>query len=229
MNKDKTPELQGLVLNDVAPLSIGISDAKGVMEVFIERNSKIPLEVVQNNWVTHKDNQENASIEVYEGERAMAADNVLLGQFVLEGIPLKKAGEVKFQFKVNVDKDGILKVNAECLNNGKKCGKTIKHRQGYLTEEAVDKLLDEARKYKEEDKENLKRVNDRRYQQLKAEKLQMECQYSKEMRMLAQRQENYTEEILKRDQEYESMKNTLYSSLSYKFYVISRSPEIKLI
>ena len=106
MNKDKSPQLQDLVLNDVAPLSIGMSDVKGVMNVFIKRNSKIPLEVTQNDWV-NLENQETASIEVYEGERAMVQDNVLLGKFLLEGVPRRKAGEVKFKFTFKVDKDGI--------------------------------------------------------------------------------------------------------------------------
>ena len=209
LNNDKSPQLQGLVLNDVTPLSIGKSDYLGVMKVFIPRNSKIPIKVTQRNWTTIKDNQTSVCIQVYEGERAMCEDNVHLGKFVLEGLPPKKKGEVKIQHTFYVDKDGILTVNSICQDNGNECGTTIKHRQGYLTEEAVDKLLDESRKFKEEDKENLKRVNDRRYQQLKAEKLKIETQYSTEMQMLAQRQANYTEEILKRDKEYENMKNNM--------------------
>ena len=118
LNNDKSQKLQDLVLNDVTPLSLGQVDCHGVMKVFIKRNTKIPVTVTQR-WETSKDNQKACSFMVYEGERAIAEDNIYLGKFVLEGIPPKKKGEVKFDNTFAIDKDGILNVKSICIENGK--------------------------------------------------------------------------------------------------------------
>lgn len=223
LKKDKCEKLSQIVFNDVTPLSIGMSDAEGVFKVFIKRNTPIPTENVQDNWCTKHDNQENAKIEVssfffvfindnvkvFEGERAMAEDNVFLGKFVLEGLPLKPAGEAKLKHTFTLDADGILTVKSVSICNGVENGTTIKHRQGHLTEEAVDLLVDEARKYKEEDKANAAQASDRRFQQIKAEQKRNQAVHEHNVLLLAERKKQYTEELEKRDKEFESMQNNV--------------------
>jgi len=145
-----TEEVQNMLLLDVAPLSLGIEMAGGMMQKLIERNSTIPTNKSQD-FTTAEDYQDHVDIQVYEGERAMVKDNNYLGKFTLQNLPKTLRGVPKIKVTFNVDSNGILEVSAEDTKTHQKGEIQITNEKGRLTQAQIEKMLVDADTYKEDD------------------------------------------------------------------------------
>jgi molecular chaperone DnaK len=143
-------EVHDVLLLDVTPLTLGIETLGGVMTPLVERNTTIPTERKQI-FSTAADNQTAVTISVYQGERKMAADNRLLAQFNLEGIPPAPRGMPQIEVKFDIDANGILHVSAKDLGTGKEQKIQVEQSAG-LTEEEIERRRKEAEAHAEEDK-----------------------------------------------------------------------------
>jgi molecular chaperone DnaK len=143
-------EVQDVLLLDVTPLSLGIETLGGVMTKLVERNTTIPTERKQV-FSTADDNQTAVTIRVFQGEREMCADNRLLGQFNLEGLPPAPRGVPQIEVKFDIDANGILNVSAKDLGTGKEQRVKIEQSSG-LDDEAIERMRKDAELHAEEDK-----------------------------------------------------------------------------
>ncbi len=152
-------EMEDVVLLDVTPLSLGVETLGGVMTKIIERNTTIPTRHSEV-FSTAEDNQSAVDIHILQGERELARDNRSLGRFRLEGIPPAPRGIPQIEVTFDIDANGILNVSAKDKGTGKEQSITISGSTN-LEENEIERMVNEAEKYSDEDKKRRQEIEER--------------------------------------------------------------------
>ena len=151
-----TGDVQGILLLDVTPLSLGVETMGGVMTKMIDRNTTIPTSKTEI-YSTAADNQTSVEINVLQGERELARDNKSLGKFQLTGIPAARRGVPQIEVTFDIDANGIVTVSAKDKGTGKEQQITISGSTA-LSDEEVDRMVKDAEAHAEEDKRQKEEV-----------------------------------------------------------------------
>ncbi len=146
-------ERKDVLLLDVTPLTLGIETEGGVMTAIVEKNTTIPFKA-QKEFSTAADNQPGVQVKVFQGERKMANDNRLLGDFSLDGIPPAPRGTPRIQVTFDIDANGILDVSAREMGTGKQANVRIEQSSG-LSKDEIEKMRRDAEAHSDEDKQKL--------------------------------------------------------------------------
>lgn len=154
-----TGDRTDVLLLDVTPLTLGIETEGGVMTALVERNTTVPVEK-KNVFSTAADNQSAVTVRVFQGDRKMANNNRLLGEFNLEGIPPQPRGVPQIEVKFDIDQNGIVSVSAKELKTGKEASVTIKE-AGALSEDDIEQMRKDAEANAEDDKKQFELVEAR--------------------------------------------------------------------
>lgn len=147
-----TEKTEGILLLDVAPLSLGVAMQGDVFGVVVTRNTAIPC-MKSRTFTTVEDNQTTVTFPVYEGERTQCRDNRLLGEFELTGIPPMPRGQAELVTTFEIDANGLLKVSAMDRASGRKASISITNSVGRLSSAEIEQMIKDAEQFKQADKE----------------------------------------------------------------------------